>query len=242
MGADSKIEWCDHTFNPWWGCTKVSEGCANCYAETLSNRFNPGLWGPQGKRRMFGDPHWREPSKWNRKTLKMGLPARVFCGSMCDIFEDHPDLHTPRKRLWGKIQVTESLTWLLLTKRPENIINMVPSWWLEAWPARIWIGTSVENQATADERIPHLLKVPAKIRFLSVEPLLGPVDLTKYLAPLAQVIVGGESGPGARPMHPDWARSIRDQCKTAGVPFFMKQMSRKGPIPDDLMIREFPKP
>ena len=243
MGENSKIEWTHHAFNPWWGCVKVSEGCQNCYAETFAKRTGHAIWGPAAttQRRTFGDKHWAEPLKWNADALQAGERRRVFCSSMADVFEDHPQLLTERVRLWKLIDQTPALDWLLLTKRPENITEMVPcSWAADGYPLNVWIGTSVENQAAADKRIPVLATIPAEVRFLSCEPLLGPVDLTPWMGerewtqvatgvrtrqgPLVDwVIVGGESGPRSRPMHPDWARSLRDQCQAAGVAYHFKQ-------------------
>jgi len=271
MGQDSNIEWTHHTFNAWRGCQKVSAGCQFCYAETLSKR-NPatlGEWGPNGKRAMAAESYWKQPLKWNRDAEAAGERRRVFCASLADVFEDRPELHEPRARLFDLIRQTPHLDWLLLTKRPENIMPLIHAAlidcienpaikhdhatgrWLSRWldadaPANVWLGTSVENQEAADERIPHLLQVPAVVRFLSAEPLLGPVDLTgipfnsgKYNVLLGRfvprgendylwqgidwVIVGGESGPNARPMRPTWARSLRDQCQAAGVAFHFKQ-------------------
>jgi protein gp37 len=238
MGENSKIEWTHHTFNPWWGCVKVSEGCAHCYAETLSTHYGHNVWGPAKTtpRRLFGEKHWQEPLKWDRQAQREGTRKRVFCASMADVFEDHPQVVDARTRLFNLISDTPHLAWLLLTKRPENIKPMLieAGRGFQSLPPWVWIGTSVENQEQADKRIPHLLNVPAHVRFLSCEPLLGPVDLS-HLANrggeqhglidggIHWVIVGGESGAGARPMHPDWARSLRDQCETAGVAFHFKQ-------------------
>jgi protein gp37 len=232
MGQDSKIEWTDHTFNPWIGCTKVSDGCKFCYAEIdsparISRAAGNELWGPNAGRKVKAESGWREPLAWDRAAAKAGERHRVFSASQSDVFEDRPDLIEPRARLFRLILATPNLDWLLLTKRPENIGGLWPVGHdltgpgAAEWP-NIWLGTSVENQAMADQRIPDLLKIPAAVRFLSMEPLiedLGPIDLTG----IDWVIVGGESGPKARPMHPDWARSIRDQCVAAGVPFFFKQ-------------------
>lgn len=239
MGADSKIEWTDHTFNPWWGCQKVSPGCEHCYADTLAARFGHDIWGPPHAtdRRTFGDKHWNDPVKWNRAAEVAKVSARVFCGSMCDVFEDAPQVAAERDRLLALIEVTPWLDWLLLTKRPQNVAGMTHRW-DSGWPGNVWLGTSVEDQERADERIPALLDVagPA-VRFLSCEPLLGPVDLTWWLdrtgaafPPLDWVIVGGESGPGARPMHPDWVRSLREQCLAGGAAFFFKQWGAWVPI------------
>ena len=236
--SETKIEWCDYTFNPWWGCTRVSPGCENCYAESWAKRFAVE-WGPKADRRFFGEDRWAQPLKWNRKAEKLGTRFKVFCASMADVFEDRYQLDTERARLFALILNTPHLDWLLLTKRPENIDRMAPAKWRIQWPGNAWAGTTVEDQQRADERIPHLLEVPA-VRFLSVEPMLGPVDIWAYLKgdlrdrsltalgsePMPGVdwvIVGGESGPGARPVNEDWIRSLRDQCNAAVVPFFYKQ-------------------
>ena len=253
MADTTAIPWTDHTFNPWWGCVKVSPGCKNCYAETYSNRFG-NWWGPDGERRFFGDKHWNEPLKWNRKAEKLGIRHKVFCGSMCDFLEHRKDLVEAQDRLFDLVEQTPHLDWLMLSKRLENAFIMQP-WITDGFPDNVWLGTSVENQEQADIRIPKLLKIPAKVRFLSCEPLLEEIDISKWIELELQafgghgsatfprpnwVIVGGESGPKRRPFNPDWARSLRDQCKKAGVPFFMKQIDKVQPIPDDLMIREFP--
>ena len=238
MAENSKIEWCDHTFNPWIGCTKVSDGCKNCYAERLMDTFYKRVsWGPQGKRIRTSEFYWRRPLKWNEQLHKDVRRLRVFCGSVCDVFEykgDQPELDDWRGDLFNLINLTPNLNWLLLTKRPEDASFLIGDW------HNIWLGTSVEDQVSSDERLPHLLRHPAAVHFLSCEPLLGPVDLSPYIFSIDWVIVGGESGPSARPMDLDWAMSIRDQCQAAAVPFFMKQIDKKRPIPDDLMIREWP--
>lgn len=241
MGENSKIEWTHHTFNPWRGCTKVSDGCKHCYAETLSNRFGGkhGAWGPQGQRVIAAESYWRQPIKWNREAAAAGERRRVFCASLADVFEgpetmpagNRRDVLEARHRLFELIEQTDWLDWLLLTKRPQNIMTMVTAAWRAGYmPSNVWLGTSAEDQQTADERIPHLLQAPATMRFLSCEPLLGEVVLGHWLPhggwggdAIDWVIVGGESGHRARPMHPDWARSLRDQCQAAGVPFFFKQ-------------------
>lgn len=256
MGQDSAIEWTHHTFNPWWGCSKISPGCANCYAEAFDKRVGGEHWGPGVERRTFGEKHWREPLKWNA-AAKAGERHRVFCASMADVFEAEAPAGQI-ERLWSLIRETPHLDWLLLTKRPERIAASLPADWGEGY-ANVWLGASVEDQPRANERVPHLVRVPAVVRFLSMEPLLGAVDLTQIrmadgaaalaldaegapflnalrgatwwpqgdhganVPPLSWVIVGGESGAKARPMHPDWARSIRDQCVATGVPFLFKQ-------------------
>lgn len=231
MGEKTGIAWCDATFNPWWGCEKVSPACTHCYAEELSNRFHsPGLWGKDAPRKIASEKSWNEPLRWNRKAEEAGVRRRVFCASMSDVFEDRRDLDAPRKRLWGLIAKTPSLDWLLLTKRPEHVPELMPLLWGRGgyeFPPNIWIGTTVENQEQAEKRIPELLKVPARVRFLSCEPLLWPVFLDSLLTGISWVIIGGESGRSARPMRLDWARSLVAQCRAAGVAPFMKQLGTK---------------
>lgn len=255
MGMNSSIEWTDHTFNPWSGCIRVSPGCEHCYAETLSKRWGKDIWGPGSKRQRTSDANWRKPLQWNKQAEKEGRRYKVFCASMADVFEDNEQIVEWRDELFDLIDQTPSLDWLLLTKRPENVLAMLPSHWHgpspkgtrgvvgDGIPNNVWLGASVENQEYADKRIPELLKIPAAVRFLSVEPLLGSVNLMKYLLSGAHkwrqdinwVIVGGESGPGARPLHPGWVRKIRDDCTAAGVAYFFKQWGEfsYGTIEDD---------
>ena len=248
MGEKTGIQWTDHTFNPWWGCEKVSPACKHCYAETFSKRLGLPLWGgADTARRMASEKTWGEPAKWNRAAEKAGERRRVFCASMADVGEDRRDLDAPRLRLMALIEKTPWLDWLLLTKRPENMQRLFP--WLR-WPANVWIGTTVEDQEQADKRIPHLLAIPAAVRFLSVEPMLGEVDLERVVYermttidalnglqgfPLPHapgprvdwVIIGGESGPKARPFDLDECRILVADCADAGVPVFTKQMGER---------------
>jgi len=252
MGANSKIEWTNHTFNPWVGCTKVSPACDGCYAESWAKRTgHPELW--QGDRRRTTAANWREPLKWNKAAAAAGERHRVFCASLADVFDNQVS-EVWRADLWTLIENTPNLDWLLLTKRPQNIRNMLPgnyddyligrhTPWGHGW-RNVWLGTTVENQQEADRRIPHLLSIDAAVHFLSCEPLLGPLDILRWMhddecpatvgedyctcAPprehhIRWVIAGGETGGGARPMHPEWARSLRDQCQAAGVAFHFKQ-------------------
>ncbi len=311
MGANSKIEWTDHTFNPWRGCSKVSPGCQHCYAETLSKR-NPvllGEWGAGKPRVLASEDMWRQPLKWNRQAelawenWKTAVEARagdsgpmpqrprVFCASLADWLDEEVPIEW-LARLMELIMRTPSLDWLLLTKRPQNwhqrILaalaevegikgdwpsrdpetqtgGMLNDWLGGSPPSNVWIGTTVEDQQRADERIPELLKIPARVRFLSCEPMLAHVDLESVplgetcdcchtpvhvhaltgftgchgdcdgptMGKIHWVICGGESGPKARPMHPAWARSLRDQCAYARVPFLFKQWGEWGPLFDD---------
>ena len=301
MGQNSGITWTDHTFNPWWGCEKVSAGCKNCYAETFaSGRMGLPIWGAQAPRRLFGEKHWGEPLKWDRAAEKAGTRARVFCASMADVFEDYtgPDeqkVRDARFRLLKLIDRTPHLDWLLLTKRPENVAKLWPVYLPGIqFYSNIWIGCTVENQEMAEKRLPHLLSIPAKVRFVSYEPALGPVVFTELrtdetceecgevvrhnalsfgdvrclcgteattLHRLDWVIVGGESGSGARPFNPAWADWTVTACREAGVPVFVKQMgsnptlrsgsgwgkitAKKGDVlsewPAQLRVQEFPK-
>lgn len=238
MSEQTNIGWTDHTFNPWWGCEKVSPGCKNCYAEALSKRWGHENWGPNAPRRKLSEDYWNQPLKWNIEALKTGKRPLVFCGSMCDVFEDRPIPNEERRLLWSLIRITPHLTWQLLTKRPENIERFLPPDWGDGYP-NVWLGTSVENQVCADNRIPNFRDIPASVRFLSLEPLLGPIDL-KFscfngidsfgsMPGINWVIVGGESGPGHRSCDLKWIADITQDCGRAGVPVFIKQDS--GPKP-----------
>jgi protein gp37 len=287
MSGASAIEWTDATFNPWWGCQRVSPGCEHCYAETFAKRVGQRVWGVEAPRRFFGDAHWSEPLKWHEAALKRGVRERVFCASMADVFEDRPDLEEPRARLFRTIMATTSLDWQLLTKRPENLRRMLPPEWLVVPQHNVWLMTTAEDRRRLEERIQYLLDVPAVVHGISAEPLLGPVDLraipdgicedcgegvridvfdrsarcgctTEGAEPIAWepldwVIVGSESGPGARPMQIEWARSIVRQCTEANVACFVKQIAtpegraagdRKGGDPQhwpsDLRVRQWP--
>lgn len=235
MGRNSHIEWTHHTFNPWWGCKKVSPACDNCYAEVWAKRMGHQLWGLEAPRRFFSDVHWQEPLKWNEEAVASGRRSRVFCASMADVFERRRDLNDQRDRLWELITSTPNLDWLLLTKRPQNIERIAP--WGNTWPKNVWLGTSVENQALAEKRLPFLLRTPATVRFLSCEPLLGNLNLTSWFNrkdfyPIDWIIAGGESGGRSRPMHPDWILSLLRQCQSVQVPFHFKQWGQW--VPADL--------
>ncbi|MGH8159293.1 MAG: phage Gp37/Gp68 family protein [Rhodanobacter sp.] len=291
MAETTNIEWCDSTFNPWIGCTKISQACDFCYAaDLMDSRVGKVRWGSGQPRIRTGVKDWKLPLRWDAKPFYecrqcrwrgdhpdqsaiehlVLCPAcrnseieparrRVFCASLADVFDNEVD---PRWRadLFALIEKTPNLDWLVLTKRIGNVPEMAGElarmlWWPSLvdnsllLPKNVWLGATVCNQAEADRDIPKLLKVPASVRFLSIEPLLGPVDLSAIRFPLAEhsheevsvlhrkdphalgrarptidwVIVGGESGKNARPMHPEWPRSLRDQCLTAGTPFLFKQ-------------------
>jgi protein gp37 len=221
MAENSRIEWTDHTFNPWWGCIKVSPACEHCYAETWSKRLGKDVWGNQADRRFLSDSNWKQPLKWNAEAKASGQRARVFCASMADVFEDRRDLDGERLRLFSLIQATPALDWLLLTKRTGRIQTLAP--WADTWPNNVWVGTTVEDQRRADERLPLLAAIPAVVRFISAEPLLGPIDLEPWLGSLDWVILGGESGARSRPSDPRWFTDVVKQCQAAGVAVHFKQ-------------------
>lgn len=219
MGSYSKIEWTTHTFNPWWGCTKVSDGCKFCYAETLSSRYGYDFWGPKKPRRLLSDQHWLEPLRWNMEAERKGKRHQVFCASMADVFEERAP-EGQLERLWEVIRQTPYLDWQLLTKRPQLIAEKLPTDWSTGY-ANVWLGTSIEDEQVLD-RVGHLVAVPSKVRFLSVEPLIGPIHHLP-LTGINWVIVGGESGVGARPMKQEWVLDIQRQCCQSQVAFFFKQ-------------------
>ncbi len=216
MADKSAIEWTDSTWNPVTGCTKISPGCAHCYAETITLRFKRG--GPflPGKTTIRLHPdRLNDPGKWRS-------PRMVFVNSMSDLFHEEIPFEFVHD-VFLSMQEHSSHTYQILTKRPGRMLDYV-RWTGDAtWPDHVWAGTSVENQYWADRRIPVLTQVPAAVRFLSVEPLLKSVDLKRFLGDIQWVIVGGESGHKARPMKPEWARHVRDDCAEADVPFFFKQ-------------------
>lgn len=236
MAKNSAIEWTHHTFNPWWGCTKVSPGCKHCYAETWARRVGQDVWGARAPRRELSEAYWRQPLAWNAAALRTGERARVFCASMADVFEDRRDLDSKRERLWALIQQTPQLDWLLLTKRPQNVPSLAP--YGENWPDNIWLGATAENQKWLDRRMRELGRLKGKILFLSCEPLLGPLDFSAWKATarlgaermVDWVIAGGESGAHARPANPEWFISIRDQCLASGVKFHFKQWGNWRPV------------
>ena len=261
MAANTSIAWTHDTFNPWVGCQKVSPGCDFCYAEAWAKRSGSVQWGPHAERRRTTTGYWRKPLTWNAQASASSQPRRVFCASLADVFDNAVPAEWVVDLL-DLIRSTPALTWMLLTKRPTNIRERLIGAlvllrqthnrgllhdWIQAWlqgrpPANVWLGTTVEAQIEADRRIPQLLAVKARAYFLSCEPLLGPLDLRRYLIgheeagmvgqcigwtpPVDLVIAGGESGPGARPYDLAWARALQEQCKAADVAFFHKQAGR----------------
>jgi len=280
VSENTKIQWADHTFNPWEGCTKVSEGCQFCYALTRNQRFAGGMnWGKGMPRRRTSAANWRKPLQWDKHAFICPVSGskfatreacinrvrhieprrtRVFCASLADWLDEEVPIEWLADLL-KVIHDTPNLDWLLLTKRPENWLPrmhllqntgdreddlstsgpvtryahcIAHDWLRGSFPANVWIGTSIENQKRADERIPELLKIPARVRFLSVEPMLGPVDVASWGwrntgptdARVNWVIFGGESGTGARPCNIEWIRDGVKQCRAAGVAPFVKQL------------------
>lgn len=313
MGESTAISWCDHTFNAWGGCHKVSPACEHCYAWVASKRMPDmkGQWGPEGigTRVVYSESYWQSLRRWDRQAKKAGVKAKVFCNSISDLFEDWSGamldtkgnhlgtwygawpwttkggpleeqnrrltMDDVRIRLFSEIKTSSNLIYLLLTKRPENVLPILARCrntatgsgligWINDWlngspPANVWLGTTAENQEWADKRIPELLEIPNVCPWVSYEPALGQVDwmcidrgpcvvesLTGVIVnrrtgcvvhegrALKWIVCGGESGPKARPFDLAWARSTRDQCRAAGVPFFMKQM---GQYPYDSTLR-----
>ena len=254
MAKNSAIEWTDHTFNPWEGCTKISPACDNCYAAERAARYKTVEWG--GPRRRTSKSNWNKPLKWERQAstfaFEEGRRQRVFCASLADVFDNQVPEEW-RADLWDLIRACPSLDWLLLTKRPQNIEKMLPEFWDEI-KGRIWLGTTVENQEVAERNIPHLLKHDSAVRFLSIEPILEAIELENYininsyeLWPLSGevtdmfrpfkigfkvdwVIAGGESGRNARPASVSWIRSLRDQCRRQRTPFLFKQWGEWAPV------------
>jgi protein gp37 len=243
MAENSIIAWTNNTFNPWMGCVKVSAGCKNCYAETLTkNRMGLNLWGPGTERKVTTDAYWRQPFSWAREARKAGERRRVFCGSLCDVFEDHPTADEKRPELWEIIKATPELDWQLLTKRPENIAARLP----KEWPLpNVWLGTSIEDKKACARR-DILVTVPAVVHFLSLEPLLEDIAPALNLEDIEWALIGGESGPGFRPMDPQWARNLQESCKKSGTAFFFKQSAafrtEMGIELDGQIARDYPKP
>lgn len=239
MGEESAIGWTDGTFNPWWGCQEVSPACDNCYAREWDARFGGEHWGAGVPRRFFDDKHWNGPLRWHRKMEKriaaweaggrVGPKPRflVFCASMADVFEkrlvvpDAYDIEPHRRRLWQLIRDTPHLTWLLLTKRPGNIGRMLPE--DLHYADNIWLGTTIESPEFLWRAAKLAEYAWAKVRFVSMEPLLAETSIAEHLHAIDWVISGCESGDGARETPTAHYRKLRDECAEAGKPFFLKQ-------------------
>lgn len=221
MSESSAIEWTDHTFNIVWGCNEASPGCDNCYARVHAHRYGFNVWGARAARRTFGERYWAEPIRWNAQAARAGRQAKVFCSSMTDIFLNDPTIDAEREKLWPLIRSTPHLIWQLLTKHPERIAPNLPADWGQGY-ANVWLGATVEDSDNT-WRARVLRGIPAAVRFLSCEPLLGPLERLS-LQGIDWVICGGESGPKARPMDVQWARALRDLCASSGIAFFLKQL------------------
>lgn len=239
MGDTTKIEWADKTFNPWIGCQKVSPGCDHCYAEAMmDHRYGRVEWGPHGERKRTSDANWRKPLQWAKAARGAGKRPRVFCASLAD-WLDNKVPREWREDLGDLIEATPELDWLLLTKRPENYAKLSP--WPNKPPANVWLGFTAENRLNFIRRHEAWINLNPTVKFVSYEPAIGPLaPHIHHLPPVDWIICGGESGRGARPMDPQWARDVRDHCAEQSIPFFMKQMTGKAPIPDDLLVRQFP--
>jgi protein gp37 len=246
MGEKTEISWAHSTFNPWVGCTKVGPGCEHCYAEReMATRMHVVEWGVGAPRKRTSYSNWQKPLKWNREAAETGRPWYVFCASLADVF-DHEVPDDWRRDLWALIERTPHLTWMLLTKRIGNARALLPPQWVMhgcALPANVWLGATVVNQDEADRDIPKLLQFSASVRWLSIEPQLGPVDLACFIPSTPDVpwhgiegwnrgpfvnwvITGGESGPKsiARPYVLGWAEDLVRQCRAAGVAVHVKQL------------------
>ena len=266
MAQDSKIEWCDHTVNLWWGCSKVHTGCKNCYAEYLSDtRYKNNLWGVDANRKQIKSS-FKDLDFYQKNGNITGKKYRVFVGSMMDIFEDTKNLidskGEPLFHIQGSLQGAyesetntndmrrdlfyaidagyySNIIFLFLTKRPENIVKYIPTNWVNnECPKNVWFGTSVSNQDTW-EFAERLKEVPVSNRFLSIEPQVGMIDNISLLG-IHWVIQGGESGHKKRPFELEWAYKMKSICQTQQVPYFFKQIDKVKEIPSDLLIREFP--
>ncbi len=236
MGKATGIQWCDHTFNAWWGCIEDGPECDNCYARTFAKRTGHNVWG-LGDRRFFGDVHWKEPLLWNVAAEKAGIRRRVFCGSMMDIGEWRSDpvgerMNVERQKLWYLIQRTPWLDYLLLSKRPQNFHRVLPEPWLDMMPRNVWLGTTAGTLDGWEKRVKYLRKLMPVVRFVSVEPQLETLGSSVDLSGIHWVIQGGESGGGARFFDLGWARTLRDQCAASGVAYFLKQLGSELALKD----------
>ena len=226
MGELTKIQWAHHTFNPWWGCRKVPRdpACAHCYAEATAKRWGLDIWGPNKPRKFMSEANWKKPLRWDRLAAKAGERHRVFCASMADVFEDRDDLYPVRERLWRLIEQTPNLDWLLLTKRPESL-----DWLDVSSRANVWLGITAATQQHYDERWPLLARHPAAVHFISCEPMMESIDFMLDLKTMdgprpEWIILGGESGPKARPCAQEWLEHAVKWCRKGKVPVFVKQL------------------
>lgn len=250
MAENSNIEWCDHTVNLFWGCTKVTTGCKNCYAEKLSNRFDDGIWGEKAPRKRIKSA-FKDLDKYQKKAEAEKKLVKVFCGSMMDVFEDNKPLLNPvdgfedtdslRDELFERISLGmySNLIFLFLTKRPSNIEKILPPSWIVYPPQNVWLGTSVSNQETADIYVDELRNYKLNNLFLSIEPQVGEIS-TINLKDIQWVIQGGESGSNKRPFDIKWAEIMKKICADQHVPYFFKQIDKIQPVPEHLNIKEYP--
>jgi protein gp37 len=228
MGEHTRIEWVDHTFNPWIGCTRISAACDNCYAAAMAHRRRWARFENGAPRRRTTEAYWRQPLRWNRKAEARGGRARVFGPSLGDPFDaEVPDEW--RADYLRLIEATPRLDWILLTKRPQVARKFFAG---RAVPANLWPGVTAETQKLLALRAPAVLSIPARLHVLSAEPLLEPIDLGAIAGRFGWVIAGAESGPRARPSHPEWFRRLRAQCQAMAVPFFFKQWGEWAPRSD----------
>lgn len=253
MAENSKIEWCDHTVNLWWGCAKVHTGCKNCYAEHLSDtRYKNNLWGENQSRR-FIKSAFKDLDRYQKTAQLNGTKYKIFMGSMMDIFEAPKRLETPhvsfgttsmiRNYLFHKISTGDynNLIFLFLTKRPENIEKYIPYTWFSDYPKNVWFGASVSDQDTYNKSVSILEALHTRNLFLSVEPQVGNIEIGVSAFNIAWIIQGGESGPKKRPFNLKWAYTMKSRCEAAQVAYFFKQIDKIQAIPEDLQIRQFPK-
>lgn len=242
MANNTLISWTDSTFNIAWGCSKVSEGCKNCYADNMASGFGYDVWGIDKPRHVMSEAYWSKPLAWNRKAEKAGKRSRVFCSSMCDVFENHPTIDQERQKLWPLIRATPWLDWQILTKRAERIAGNLPADWRQGYP-NVWLGVSVESNDYVWRFNDYLAKIPAAVRFVSYEPALGLVTDLDWQN-VDWLIYGGESGQNYRPHDANWARAAKAKCDEFGVVFFYKQgngfKSGMNPRLDGEIIQTFP--
>jgi protein gp37 len=224
MATNSKIEWTDHTFNPWLGCTKVTPGCDHCYAEGWAKRSGLVKWGKNPRKRTT-EAYWRNPLLWNLHASQFygenKRRQRVFCASLADVFDNQVD-PAWRCDLFSLIRKCSGLDWLLLTKRPQNIARMLPADWNTGYP-NVWLGTTAEDQLRFNQRWRYLAAAPAIVRFISYEPAIGPLRLPQSGPYPNWIITGGESGGAARTIQPQWIRDLLSDCRRNGVAGFHKQ-------------------
>ncbi len=224
MAKNSQIEWTDHTFNPWTGCTNISPGCDNCYAEAWSKRSGHVRWGNNPRKRTT-DQYWKAPTIWNGRAdlfeAAHGRRQRVFCASLADVFDNQADPKW-RAELFSIIKATPRLDWQLLTKRPQNIAKMLPADWGAGYE-NVWLGFTAEDQQRFDQRKHFIERIPAAVWFVSYEPAIGPLRISPTDPSPDWLIVGGESGHNARSMDPQWVRDVLADCAERGVAGFFKQ-------------------